>query len=508
MYLQNASRVARTQATWTGCVAVIDRGIIAAMDPEELRREGVRFIEWLADFHERVESLPVRSQNRPGDVRAQLPPSAPQEPESYAEILSDVARIIEPGLTHWQSPNFFAYFPANISAASVFGELMSAGFGVQGMLWTTSPACTELETHMLDWMRDALGLPAHFDSAGEGGGVIQDSASSATLCAMLAARERATEGESNTRGLFGGAPLVAYGTEHAHSSLEKAARICGVGSSQLHLIEVDDQLAMRPEELDRRIREDIEAGLRPFLVNAVVGTTSTNAIDPLPGVAQVCRAHGVWLHVDAAMSGIAALCPEFRKFHDGVEGADSYTVNAHKWMLTNFDCNLFWVRSRAALTGALGLLPEYLNNRASASGEVIDYRDWQIPLGRRFRALKLWFVLRRFGLQGLQAMVRGHVALAREFAGWVADHPDFEVSFEAPLNLVCFRHVGSDEVNQRLLETVNDSGQLYLTHTKIDGVMILRMSIGGAATTRAHVERAWSVLLATASQVQATHEGA
>ena len=274
------------------------------------------------------------------------------------------------------------------------------------------------------------------------------------------------------------------------------------------MIEVDDQLAMRPEELDRRIREDIEAGLRPFFVNAVVGTTSTNAIDPLPGVAQVCRAHGVWLHVDAAMSGIAALCPEFRKIHDGVEGADSYTVNAHKWMLTNFDCNLFWVRSRAALTGALGLLPEYLNNRASASGEVIDYRDWQIPLGRRFRALKLWFVLRRFGLQGLQALVRGHVALAMEFAGWVTAHPDFELSFAVPLNLVCFRHLDSDDFNQRLLERVNDSGKLYLTHTKIDGVMLLRMSIGGANTNRAHVERAWSVLVATASELRAADEGA
>lgn len=474
-----------------------------AMDSEELRSEGYRFIDWLADFHHRVEELPVRSQNRPGDVRAQLPASAPEQQESYAQILEDVERIIVPGLTHWQSPNFFAYFPANISAASVFGELMSAGFGVQGMLWTTSPACTELETHMLDWMREALGLPEHFDSSGEGGGVIQDSASSATLCAMLGARERTTQGVSNAQGLFGGAPLVAYGTAHAHSSLEKAVRICGVGSEYLRLVEVDAQLAMRPDDLNRRICEDRDAGLRPFFVNAVVGTTSTNAIDPLPEVSRVCAEHGLWLHVDAAMSGIAALCPEFRGIHEGLEGADSYTVNAHKWMLTNFDCNLFWVRSRAALTGALGLLPEYLNNRASASGEVIDYRDWQIPLGRRFRALKLWFVLRRFGLQGLQTMVRDHVALAREFSSWVTDHADFEVSAEAPLNLVCFRHVDGDDFNRRLLETLNDAGQIYLTHTKIDGTMILRMSIGAASTTREHVERAWSIIQSTAAAIQA-----
>lgn len=471
------------------------------MDAEEFRREGHRFVDWLADFHGTLASLPVRSQVAPGEVQAQLPPGPPAHPESYTQILADLERVVVPGLTHWQSPSFFAYFPANISAASVLGELTSAAFGVQGMSWMTSPACTEIETKMMDWMRQALGLPAGFGPDGAGGGVIQDSASSATLCALLAARERATAGETNRRGLARTAPLVAYGTRHAHSSLEKAVRIAGVGSDQLRWVEVDDTHAMRPEALAACIERDVARGERPFFVNAVVGTTSTNAMDPLAPIGEVCAAHDVWLHVDAAMSGVAALCPEFRHIHEGVDRADSYTTNAHKWMLTNFDCNLFWVRDRGALTGALGAYPEYLANRATASGAVIDYKDWQVPLGRRFRALKLWFVLRRYGTDGLAEMIRSHVSMAQEFAGWIDAHPAFELVVKPPLNLVCFRHRAGDEVGQRLLERLNDDGCMYLTHTRIDGRYVLRMSIGAAATTRAHVETAWARIQETAETI-------
>ena len=469
------------------------------MDPEELRQQGHRFIDWLADFHAGMEGYPVRSQVRPGEIRGALPGTAPAGPESYDAILEDLERVIVPGLTHWQSPRFFAYFPANISAASVLGELTSAAFGIQGMSWTTSPACTELETVVLDWMREALGLPEAFGSSGEGGGVIQDSASSATLCAMLAARERVTGGEGNARGLFGRAPMTVYGSAQAHSSFEKAARVAGIGSAQVRMVDTDAQLRMRPEALAAQLDEDLARGDAPCMVNAVVGTTSTNAIDPLREIGEVCRARGVWLHVDAAMSGISALCPEHRDLQDGVALADSYTTNAHKWMLTNFDCNLFWVRDRGALTGALGAHPAYLDNRASASGEVIDYKDWQIPLGRRFRALKLWFVLRRYGTQALADMVREHVALARRFAGWVETSERFELFEAPPLNLVCFAHRDGEAASRRLLEACNDGGEMYLTHTRVDGRYLLRMSIGGATTSASHVERAWSILQRTAA---------
>jgi len=460
------------------------------MTPEEFRKHGKELVDWIADYYSRVEKFPVLSPVEPGDLRAGLPEHAPQQGESFDEVMADVERLILPGITHWQSPNFFAYFPSNNSFPSILGEMLSAGLGVQGMLWATSPACTELETHVLDWLVEMLALPDAFVSSGTGGGVIQDAASSSALCAMLAARERATKYASNERGCDG--RLMAYASTQAHSSLEKAAKIAGIGSSNVRAVDVDENFAMRPALLSAAIERDREAGKVPFFVCATIGTTSSNAIDPVRAIGEVCRVHGLWLHVDAAMSGTAALCPEFRWTHDGLDLADSYCFNPHKWMFTNFDCDCFWVRDRAALINALTVLPEFLRNKATESGAVIDYRDWQIPLGRRFRALKLWFVIRHYGVEGLRHHVRRHVELAKLFAQWVRNDERFELAAPVPLNLVCFRHRGGEAANQRIMDRLNASGDLYLTHTRLNELLTLRMSIGQSQTELLHVERAWA----------------
>ena len=470
------------------------------MDNDAFRRHGHAVIDWLADYYERVDTFPVQSRSAPGDLRRQLPAHPPERGEEFGSILADVDRLIMPGITHWQSPGFFAYFPANSSPPSVLGELIAAGLGVQGMSWATSPACTELETHVLDWLVEALDLPQRFRSDDTGGGVIQDSASSATLCALLAARERTTTGAGNRRG--GDGRLTAYASSQAHSSIEKDCRIAGIGSDNLRLIEVDSGFRLRPEALQRRMEDDKRAGLVPFFVCGCAGTTSTLAMDPLPAMAEICRRHGVWLHVDAAMAGTAALCPEYRYLHAGLEEVDSYTFNPHKWMLTNFDCNAFYVADRQALINALGILPEYLKTRATEEGGVIDYRDWQVPLGRRFRALKLWFVLRSYGLEGLRAMIRRHVKQAQDFAQWVEDSTEFELAAPPSLNLVCFRHRAGNDFNERLLQEVNRSGAIYISHTRLNGDFTLRLCVGQRQTELRHVEKAWQVLQDTAQALR------
>lgn len=470
------------------------------MSPEEFRRWGRAVVDWIADYQERVESLPVRSSVQPGQIRAALPEQPPQTGEPFGTILQDLDRVVLPGVTHWQSPNFFAFFPANASGPAILADLVSSGLGVQGMLWATSPACTELETHVLDWLVDMLGLPDRFKSTGAGGGVIQDSASSATLCALLAARERATHFESNRRGCDG--RLVAYTSTQAHSSIEKAVRIAGLGQQNLRLIEVDEHFALRPDALAQHLEQDRQAGLVPCFVGATIGTTSSNALDPLPAIGRLCREQGLWLHVDAAMAGTAAVCPEFRHLHAGLELADSYCFNPHKWMFTNFDCDCFYVADRAALIQTLSVLPEYLRNQASQSGAVIDYRDWQVPLGRRFRSLKLWFVIRHYGVEGLRHHIRRHVELAQQFARWVEASDAFEVVVPPPLNLVCFRHVAGDDFNERLLDRLNRSGHLYLTHTKLNDRWVLRFCVGQTFTEARHVRQAWERIQQTAAELE------
>ncbi len=401
------------------------------MTPNDFRTYGKLVIDWIADYYEQIEQYPVLSTAAPGSIRAALPDAPPAHGEPFEAMLADVERIIMPGITHWQSPNFFAYFPANASFPSILGELLSAGLGVQGMIWQTSPAATELETLVLDWLVAMLGLPEQFLSTGAGGGVIQDTASSAVLTAMLAGRERITNDElrmttpvvrrneepvRQPASVAGNDPrLRAYCSTQTHSSVAKAAGVAGVGRANLRAVAVDDDYAMRPDELRRHIEADRAAGLLPFFVCATVGTTSSTAVDPLPAIGAICREFGLWLHVDAAMAGTAALCPEFRYLQDGLEWADSYAFNPHKWMFTNFDCDCFWVADRAALIRTLSILPDYLKNAATASGAVIDYRDWHVQLGRRFRALKLWFVIRHYGVEGLRALVREHVRLAQAF---------------------------------------------------------------------------------------------
>ena len=477
------------------------------MTPDEFRRCGTALVERIARYMEEVERYPVLSRAEPGSVRARLPRAAPEQGEPFADVLRDIDEIVLPGLTHWQSPNFFAYFPANASGPAILGDLLSAGLGVQGMLWATSPACTELETHVLDWLVDLLGLPEGFRSTAAGGGVIQDSASSSTLTALIAAREQASAGAANEHGVGRGPAgaaerrLTVYTSRHAHSSIEKGVKIAGLGRENLRLIDSDDRHAMRIDALEAAIAADRAAGAVPAMVCATVGTTSSGAVDPVRAIGVLCRRENIWLHVDAAHAGSATICPEHRGLIDGLEHADSYTFNPHKWLLTNFDCSCFWVADRAALIGALSVLPEYLRNRETESGAVIDYRDWQVPLGRRFRALKLWFVIRHYGAEGLRAHIRQCIALAAWFAAQVEESDAFELAAPLAAGLVCFRHRAGDAFTETLMNRLNESGALYVTHTRLDDRLVLRLAVGGLATRRAHVEQAWTRIVETARRL-------
>jgi aromatic-L-amino-acid/L-tryptophan decarboxylase len=462
------------------------------MTSQQFRDAGKQLIDWLADYYERVERYPVLAQVAPGEVRASLPAQPPQSGRDFHQIIQEVNSKIMPGITHWQSPSFFAYFPANASEPSVLGDLLSSGLGVQGMLWVTSPACTEVEMIVLDWLAKILGLPETFLSSGSGGGVIQDSASSSSLCAVLAARERATGFRSNEDGCRG--KLVAYTSTQAHSSIEKDVKVAGIGRRNLRLVDVDADFAMRPEMLERAIEEDKRAGKLPFFVCATVGTTSSLAFDPLEAIGQICKRHRLWLHVDAAMAGTAALCPEFRHIQKGLELADSYCFDAHKWMFTNFDCSCFFVANREALTRSLDVLPEYLRNQTAGSDAVFEYRNWHVPLGRRFRALKLWFVIQHYGVEGLQFHVRRHVELAQTFLRWVREDSRFELMAPALLNLICFRLKGADELNEELLRRLNRSGKLYLSHTRLNGKYAIRFCVAQTRTELRHVQAAWGAI--------------
>ncbi|MDO8363424.1 MAG: pyridoxal-dependent decarboxylase [Actinomycetota bacterium] len=469
------------------------------MTPDDFRQHGHALIDWIADYIEGVEQFPVASQVQPGDIRASLPEHPPAAAEPFTDVLADLDRVVMPGITHWQHPSFFAYFPGNSSYPAILGELAAAGLGVQGMSWVTSPACTEVETLMMDWMQELLGLPAKFlSTSAHGGGVIHGSASEATLASILAARWRATGGSINTTGDT--SHLVAYATSQAHSSIEKGLRIAGIGTAQLRMVPHDGSFAMRVDELERMVADDIAAGLTPFWVCCTRGTTSSMAFDRVGLAAEVARRHGMWLHVDAAMSGIGALAPEHRWINDGLELADSYCTNPHKWMGVNFDCDLFYTADRAALLGALSILPEYLRSAAAASGAAIDYRDWQIPLGRRFRALKLWFTIRAGGVADAVEMIRRHVALTQQLAEWVRLDERFEIVAPHPLNLLCMRLTAGDEATDALIARANDSGAALFTRTVLDGVVACRVSIGGRTTDERHVRAAWQLLQSLAGE--------
>ena len=468
---------------------------VPAFDPERFRREGRAIVDWIADYWHAVADKPVQSPVEPGWVGSQLPAVPPEQPEQLDAVLADLDRVIVPGLTHWQHPGFFAYFPASTSGPSILGELLSAGLGVQGMLWATSPACTELETHVLDWLRELLGLPNRFASTGTGGGVILDSASTGLLTAVVAARQRAAGSDVRDDDTSHSRQLVAYASAGAHSSVEKGLRIAGISRQWLRKIATNTHGQMDAGRLASAMDADAQAGRIPFFVAATVGTTSSGAFDPVPLIAAAARRHGAWLHVDAAWAGAAALCPEFRgPIVAGAEAADSWGFNPHKWMLVNFDCHTLWVADRGPLVQALSMKPDYLRNAATESGAVIDYSDWQVPLGRRFRSLKLWLTLRMIGAAALRQRIRDHVLWATEFAGWVRDDPRFEILAEPSLSLVCFGLRSGDEASAALLDRVNGEGRVLLSSARIGSRHALRLAVGDTLTRREDVETAWKEL--------------
>ena len=471
------------------------------MTPEQFRTEGKKVIDWIADYYENIEKFPILSQVKPGEIKESLPLSAPQTGEPFARMMHDVDTVIMPGITHWQSPNFYAYFPSNTSFPSILGDLLSSGLGVQGMIWATSPAATELETRVLDWLAEMMGMPEKFKSTSTGGGVIQDTASTSALTAVIAARERATGFSSNEKGIE--KKLTAYISTQTHSSIEKAIKIAGIGRENLRLIDVDEKFSMRPEQLKKQIQEDKTAGFTPFFICAAMGTTSSNAIDPIAAIGEIARNENCWLHIDAAMSGTAMLCPEYRHYIKGVELADSYCFNPHKWMFTNFDCDVFWVANRQELINTFSILPEYLRNKATESGEVFDYRDWHVQLGRRFRSLKLWFVIRHYGVEGLQFHIRKHIEFAQKFTAWVNQSDDFEIFVEPPFNLICFRHKAGSDFNMLLMNAVNETGKAYFTHTKLNEQVVLRLSIAQTHTEEHNVRETWELIRNTANQLLA-----
>ncbi|HEV2687486.1 MAG TPA: pyridoxal-dependent decarboxylase [Bryobacteraceae bacterium] len=464
------------------------------MTAEEFRQAGHQLIDWIADYRSRVADLPVMSRSAPGAIKAQLPAQPPQSPESIAQIFRDLDATILPGLSHWQHPSFFGYFPSNGLLSSVLGDLASTGLGVLGLSWQSSPALSEVEEVTTDWMRQMVGLSSEWS------GVIQDTASTCTLVALMCARERATNYSLSRGGLQGESrPLVVYTSAHSHSSVDKAALLAGFGRDNVHVVAHDSHYGMLPEALDQRIQHDLAAGLKPCAVVATTGTTTSTAIDPVEGIARVAAKHGIWLHVDAAMAGSAMILPECRWMWQGIETADSLVLNPHKWLGVAFDCSLYYVHDSDHLVRVMSTNPSYL--RSSADSEVKNLRDWGLPLGRRFRALKLWFAIREQGVSGLQARLRRDLANAQYFAGQVQAEPHWRVLAPVPLQTVCIRHeppgLDGEALDKHTLawaDRVNRSGAAYLTPAILEGRWMVRVSIGAIDTEKEHVEALWKLL--------------
>jgi len=463
------------------------------MTPEEFRKHAHELVEWMAEYMEKAGTYPVKSRVKPGEIYSRLPDQAPENPESFVSFMKDVDEIIMPGITHWQSPDFYAYFPANSSPPSVLAEMITATLAAQCMIWETSPAAAELEEKMMNWLREMTGIPANFE------GVIQDSASTATLAAILTAREVKTDFAVNELGLYPGPVLRVYCSEQTHSSVEKAVKISGMGRQNLVKIKVRDDFSMDTADLSLKIRQDVEKGYKPVCVIATIGTTGTTAIDPVEEIGEIARMNDLWLHVDAAMGGTALILPEYRWMAGSFANVDSFVFNPHKWMFVNFDCTAYYTKHAASLIKTFEILPEYLKTRTR--GKVNDYRDWGVPLGRRFRALKLWSVIRMYGAEGLREKIRGHIAIAQKLRDSIKGESDFELMAPVSLNVVCFRYkpggVPEDDLNrlnERLNHMLNDSGKLYLTHTMVKGKYTLRMVTGQTNVTPQHVEKAWTLI--------------
>jgi aromatic-L-amino-acid decarboxylase len=470
------------------------------MTTDEFRKHAHKLVEWMAGYMENVEKYPVKSSVKPGDILAKIPDNPPQQPESFDSLMKDFDEIIMPGISHWQNPNFFAYFPANTSPASILAEMIVSTLGAQCMIWETSPAAAELEEKMMIWLRDLICLPPGFE------GVIQDSASTATLAAILTAREIKTDFISNNDGIGKSVVLRVYCSEQTHSSVEKAVKISGIGRKNLVKVSVRDDFSMDPEKLKEAIVRDVKNGDTPCCVVATLGTTGTTSVDPLRAIGEICTEHDVWLHVDAAMAGTALILPEFQWMLDGKEYIDSFIFNPHKWMFTNFDCTAYFVKDAGALIKTFEILPEYLKTRTR--GKVNDYRDWGVPLGRRFRALKLWSVIRTYGVEGLREKIRNHIGIAQKLAGMITAEADFEILAPVIICVVCFRYTpaGYEEeqiniFNEKLNHRLNDSGKIYLTHTVLNGKYTLRMVTAQTNVTIGHVKKAWQLIMDTARKL-------
>lgn len=472
------------------------------MDSASFRKHAHELVDWMADYMEQLTDYPVKSQVAPGEVIEQLPKAAPEQGEPFEALMRDFQNIIVPGMTHWQSPNFYAYFPANSSFPSILAEMLTATMGAQCMIWETSPAAAELEERMMEWLAQLIDLPGGFT------GVIQDTASTATLVALLTARERASGFAVNQQGYTGQEGYRVYCSAQAHSSIEKAVKIAGMGQENLVQIPVDPAtLSMQPEALQAAIAQDRAAGLKPLCVVAALGTTGTTAVDPLEDIGKIAQAEGMWFHVDAAYAGAALVLPAYRHHARGLEQADSFVFNPHKWLLTNFDCTAYYVKDTQALRQTFEILPEYLKTRTQK--QVNDYRDWGIPLGRRFRALKLWFVMRSYGAEGIRQVIRGHMDMAQHVLQQVEAHADFELLYPMLFNTVCFRYKPQaiddeqtiNSLNEELMHQLNDSGELYLTHTKINGRFVLRLVVGSSHASMEHTQTAWASIAARAKKM-------
>lgn len=471
------------------------------MNNQEFRKYAHELADWMADYLQEIEKYPVKAQTKPGEIIGQLPLSPPQKGESMEKIIADFKKIILPGITHWQHPCFFAYFNANNSYPSLLAEMLTAAMGAQCMSWQTSPAATELEERVMQWVAEMIGLPDSFT------GVIQDTASTATLCSLLSAREKYSHFKINERGFSAEDNFTIYCSSEAHSSIEKGVKIAGFGKNNLRKIEVDKEFAIIPEALQEEIKKDKKAGFRPLAVVHACGTTGSTAIDPLRPVGEICHKYDLWLHVDAAYAGTALVLPEKRGMIDGIEYADTFVFNPHKWMFTNFDCSAYYVKDKGALIRTFEILPEYLKTKEGK--QVNNYRDWGIQLGRRFRALKLWFVIRNFGVDGLRERIRSHLKWAQNLMKKIETTEDFEILAPVPLATICFRFkprgIESTEVlndlNAKLLETLNKTGKIYLTHTKLNGIYTIRLVIGQTYVQEDHVVKAWDLIRETAKEM-------
>lgn len=468
------------------------------MDITEFRQRGHELVDWMADYFKEIENFPVKSMVKPNEIINQIPLLPPEDSEPFEEMFEDFKQIILPGITHWQHPSFFAYFNANNSYPSILGEMLTATLGSQCMIWQTSPAAAELEERMMQWTAKLIGLPDSFT------GVIHDTASTATLCSILTAREKFTDFEINCNGFYNKKIFTVYCSREAHSSIEKSVKIAGIGKDYLRKIKVDENYAMLPEELEKTIIDDIRNGYQPLAVIAAMGTTGSTAIDPLKEISEICRKHNIWLHVDAAYAGTALVLPELRWISEGIEFADTFVFNPHKWMFTNFDCSAYFIKDKEALIRTFEILPEYLKTKEG--DKVNNYRDWGIPLGRRFRALKLWFVIRSFGANGIREKVRSHIQWAKELAEDIDNNNDFELLAPVPLATICFRYKPDDisdkeklnEINSKLLDELNNTGKIFLTHTKLNENFTIRFVVGQTNVEKRHVTQAWKFIKNTA----------